>query len=149
MAAFELVYDYPATTPARLFAALADPMTIERMAPFRTTVTRVRPGQGHVDGVGSVRRIRPFFLPGYEEEIVTFEPDRLIEYVFLRGGPIANHRGAYVVEPAGAGSRFVFKLRYDFTIPLVSRPFDALLERANRGGFDRLHAMLEGPGARG
>jgi len=27
---------------------------------------------------------------------------------------------------------------------LVARPFDALLERANAAGFDRLHAMLEG-----
>jgi hypothetical protein len=144
VAAFELTYAYPRTPPAQLFAALADPKTIERIAPFRTKVTRVRPGRGHVDGVGSVRRIRPFFMPSYDEEIVVFEPDRRIEYVFVRGGPIADHRGAYVVEPAGVGSRFTFSLRYRLTIPVVAKPFDALLERANAAGFERLHALLEG-----
>jgi hypothetical protein len=143
VAAFELTYDYPKTSPRQLFTALADPKTIERIAPFRTAVTRIRPGRGHVDGVGSVRRIRPFFMPSYDEEIVVFEPDRRIEYVFVRGGPIADHRGAYVVDPAGAGSRFTFSLRYRMTIPLLSKPFDALLERANGAGFDRLHALLE------
>jgi hypothetical protein len=144
MTAFELTYDYPGTPPERLFAALANPKTIERMAPFRTIVTRVRPGRDHPDGVGSVRRIRPYFMPGYEEEIVTFEPHRLIEYVFVRGGPIADHRGAYVIEPAGSGSRFTFSLRYRMTIPGLSRPFDAILKWANERGFDRLHAMMEG-----
>jgi hypothetical protein len=144
MAAFELTYDYPSTSPERLFAALANPKTIERMAPFRTTAATVRPGSGHPDGIGSVRRIQPFFLPPYFEEIVTFEPPRLIQYVFVKGGPIADHLGAYIVEPAGSGSRFTFALRYRMTIPVVSRPFDALLEWANRRGFDRLHAMLEG-----
>jgi hypothetical protein len=144
MASFELTYDYPSTSPERLFAALADPKTIERMAPFRTTASTVHPGSGHAHGVGSVRRIRPFFLPAYYEKIVTFEPSRLIEYVFVDGGPIADHLGAYLVEPAGAGSRFTFALRYRMTVPGVSKPFDALLKWANRRGFDRLHAMFEG-----
>jgi hypothetical protein len=65
MASFELTYDYPSTSPERLFAALADPRTIERIAPFPTTAATVRPGSEHPDGVGSVRRIRPFLLPAY------------------------------------------------------------------------------------
>ena len=54
MANIELRYDYAKTSPHELFAALADPKTIERIAPFRTKVTRVRAGAGHQDGAGSV-----------------------------------------------------------------------------------------------
>ena len=45
------------------------------------------------NGVGSVRRIRSFFLPAFEETIVTFEPNTLIEYVVSKGSPIKNHKG--------------------------------------------------------
>ena len=58
---------------------------------------------------------------------------------------LQEHVVPYVVEPAGAGSRFTFALRYRMTVPGVSKPFDALLKWANRRGFDRLHAMFELP----
>ena len=47
--------------PHTVFAELADPSYIERIAPFKVKVTHVRDGQGHRNGVGSIRRIQPWF----------------------------------------------------------------------------------------
>jgi uncharacterized protein YndB with AHSA1/START domain len=50
-------------------------------------------GDENKNGLGSVRRIT--ILPGFsfEESVVTFEPNRLMEYRITKGSPIKNHRG--------------------------------------------------------
>src|SRR5262249_59960270 len=88
--------------PAAVFAELADPSYIARIAPFKVTVTHVRDGRGHRHGVGSIRRIKPWFGPPYEEQILAFEPDRLMEYTAGKGPPLAPHPGTHRTEPHGA-----------------------------------------------
>ena len=50
-------------------------------------------GGENKNGLGSVRRIT--LLPGFsfEESVVTFEPNRLMEYRITKGSPIKNHLG--------------------------------------------------------
>lgn len=45
------------------------------------------------NGLGSVRRI--YALPGvaFEESVVRFEPNQLMEYTVSKGSPIKKHRG--------------------------------------------------------
>ena len=45
------------------------------------------------NGVGSVRRVFSFPLPAFEETVITFEPNFLMEYVVSKGSPIKNHTG--------------------------------------------------------
>ena len=65
MESFDLEYRR-SCPPHAVFAELADPAYIERIAPFKVTVTHVRDGRGHRHGVGSVRRIEPWFGPPLE-----------------------------------------------------------------------------------
>lgn len=45
------------------------------------------------NGVGSVRRISSFPVPAFEETVITFKPNSLMEYVVSKGSPIKNHKG--------------------------------------------------------
>ena len=129
--------------PQVVFAELADPTYIERIAPFQVTVTHVRDGQGHRHGVGSIRRIQPWFGPAYEEEILVFEPDRRMEYTTVKGVPFDHHRGIYRTEPDGAGTRFTFHLEFSSRLPGLARLIKTPLELVNRRGFDNLARQLE------
>jgi hypothetical protein len=128
--------------PSVVFAELADPSYIERIAPFKVTVTHVRDGQGHRNGVGSVRRIKPWFGPPYEEEILVFEPDRRMEYTTVKGTPFDHHRGVYRTEPDGSGTRFLFDLEFSCRVPALARGIKLLLEPINRRGFDNFARQL-------
>ena len=129
--------------PHTVFAELADPSYIERIAPFKVTVTHVRDGLGHRYGVGSVRRIQPWFGTAYEEEILVFEPDRLMEYTTVKGTPFDHHHGIYRTEPDGAGTRFTFHLEFSSRIPGLARLIKWPLAPINRRGFDNLARQLE------
>src|SRR5262249_43425467 len=129
--------------PHSVFAELADPAYIERIAPFKVKVTHVRDGRGHRYGVGSVRRIKPWFGPPYEEEILVFEPDRLMEYTAVKGTPFNHHHGIYRTEADGSGTRFNFHLEFSCRVPGLGAVMKAALEPINRRGFDNLVKQLE------
>jgi Polyketide cyclase / dehydrase and lipid transport len=132
-----------ACPPAVVFAELADPAYIARIAPFEVTVTHVRDGRDHRNGVGSIRRIKPWFAPAYEEEIIVFVPDRLMEYRTVSGTPFDHHRGSYRIEPDGDGTRFWFHLEFSTRVPGLARLIKWPLEPMNRRGFDNLVRQLE------
>jgi hypothetical protein len=132
-----------ACPPHVVFAELADPAYIERIAPFKVTVTHVRDGRGHRHGVGSIRRIQPWFGPAYEEEILVFEPDRRMEYTTTKGTPFDHHHGVYLTEPDVAGTRFTFRMEFSTRLPVLARLIKWPLEPINRRGFDNLAAQLD------
>jgi hypothetical protein len=137
-------FEYRLSCPPQVvFAELADPSYIERIAPFRVRVTHVRDGRGHRNGVGSVRRIKPWFGPAYEEEILVFEPDRRMEYTTVKGTPFDHHHGVYRTDPDGAGTRFTFHLEFSAPVPGLARLIKWPLEPINRRGFDSLVRQLE------
>jgi hypothetical protein len=139
---FEFVYRL-SCPPAVVFDELADPSYIARIAPFKLTVTHVRDGDRSRYGVGSIRRIKPWFGPAYDEQILTVEPGRLIEYTAVRGTPFDHHHGSYLVEPEGRGTRFTFHLDFSCALPGLARVIKWLLEPINKRGFDNLARQLE------
>jgi len=61
---------------------------------INTNIKRVVDSQGeNRNGLGSVRRVSTFRAPAYEETVVAFEQNHLMEYVVSKGGPIKNHKG--------------------------------------------------------
>ena len=75
-----------------IFGLLTDHEAFGRI--INAKMKRVVDSQGeNKNGLGSVRRSIP--LPGFavEETVVTFEPNRLMEYTVSKGSPIKNHRG--------------------------------------------------------
>jgi hypothetical protein len=137
-------FEYRLSCPPRVvFAELADPAYIERIAPFKVRVSHVRDGREHRHGVGSIRRIQPWFGPAYEEEILVFEPDRVMEYTTIKGAPFDHHRGVYRTEAAGTGTRFTFHLEFSCRLPGLAWVMKRLLEPINRRGFDNFARQLE------
>ena len=129
--------------PGVVYDELADPSYIPRIAPFKITVTHVRDGKDSRYGVGSIRRIRAWFASPYEEEIFHVEPGRLIEYRAVKGKPFSHHRGSYLVEPDGEGSRFTFHMEFACSVPGLATVMHWLLEPMNRRCFDELVRQLE------
>ena len=142
MQSFDLEYRL-SSPPHVVFAELADPSYIERIAPFKVTVTHVRDGHERRYGVGSIRRIQPWFGPPYEEEILVYEPDRLLEYTTVKGTPFDHHRGSYRTDPDGTGTRFTFHIEFSSRVPGLARLIKLPLEPINRRGFDNLARQLE------
>lgn len=91
------------------------------------------------NGTGAVRA----FAGGVREEILDFEPPKRMTYTVVGGPfPITNHLGEVLFEPDGAGTRIVWRCRFEPRIPgtgwllerFVARNFrQALAGLARRG----------------
>ena len=101
--------------------------------------------EGHPDrnGVGAVRCFTTSGVSVFEE-VLSFEPFKRMTYRVVRGGlPIMkDHLGEVLLEPDGAGTRLIWRCRFDSKIPgfgapmrwMVTRLFRRALEgRAKRG----------------
>jgi uncharacterized protein YndB with AHSA1/START domain len=88
--------------------------------------------EGHPDrnGVGAVRCFTTGPTSVYEE-VLAFEPEKRMTYRVVRGGiPImTNHLGEVLLEPDGAGTRLVWRCRFDSTVPGLGAPMRWLITR--------------------
>ena len=71
------------------------------------------------NGVGSVRRIVSFPLPAFEETVITFEPNSLMEYVVSKGSPIKNHKGRMEFSEEGGKTKLCYFIDFDPRLPLT------------------------------
>lgn len=104
-------------------------------------VKRVRDGQGHPDGVGSVRLNQVLPLPAFEETVTVFEAPSLIEYRITRGGPLRNHHGVIRFTPQGTGTRLDYTITFDPKIPLTGWLLRVVTEHDLRKGLKRVAKM--------
>ena len=105
---------------SEVFADLGDHETFGRIvgAPIKRVVAGT--GPTGANGLGSVRRVGPKPL-GFEETIVAFEKDALIEYKITKGTPLRNHLGRMVFSPRGHGCHLSYVITFDLNIPLLGR----------------------------
>ncbi|MFH2067754.1 MAG: SRPBCC family protein [Pseudomonadota bacterium] len=85
-----------------------------------TKIKRVvdSPGENK-NGVGSVRRISSFPVPAFEETVVTFKTNRLMEYVVSKGSPIKNHKGRMEFSEVGGRTHLFYTIDYDPRLPFI------------------------------
>ena len=97
------------------------------------------------NGVGSVRRISAFPLPSFEETVVSFEPNRLMEYVISKGSPIKNHKGRMEFSQEQGKASLYYTIDFEPKLPFVL--FGPVLKRAVekpiRAGLERLAGELK------
>ncbi len=102
--------------------ALSDHRGISRWAPG-LTVTMDKVGTEHPNGVGAVRRIASAGpAPDIVEEVVAFEPPRLLGYKACSGVPFPGYGGEVRLAEAGAGTRITYTLTSTASFPLVKAP---------------------------
>ena len=80
------------------------------------------------NGVGSVRRIFSFPVPAFEETVITFKPNSLMEYVVSKGSPIKNHKGRMEFSEEGGKTKLSYFI--DFDPRLVFTPLGTVLKSA-------------------
>ena len=110
-----------------IFNTLSDHESFGKV--LATKIQRVVDSQDeNKNGVGSVRRISSFPVPAFEETVVTFEPNSLIEYVVSKGSPIKNHKGRMEFSEEDGKTKLCYYI--DFEPKLLFMFFGSLLKSA-------------------
>jgi uncharacterized protein YndB with AHSA1/START domain len=76
------------------------------------------PGENK-NGVGSVRRISSFPVPAFEETVITYEPNQLMEYVVSRGSPIKNHTGRMQFSEEQGKTTLFYTIEFEPRMPFL------------------------------
>ena len=108
---------------------------------INANIKRVVDSQGeNKNSVGSVRRISTFPVPAFEETVVLFEPDRLMEYVISKGSPIKNHRGRMEFSDEQGQTRLNYTIDFEPRLPfvLLGSILEKAIEKPIRDGLKRL-----------
>lgn len=129
-------FDAPVET---IFKCLTDHETFGRI--INAKIKRVVDGQGeNKNGPGSVRRVNAFPAPAFEETVITFEPNRLMEYVVSKGSPIKNHKGRMEFSHEEGKTGLTYTIDFEPRLPFVflGSIIKKAIEKPIRQGIKRL-----------
>ena len=103
-------------------------------------VKRVKDGQDSMNGLGSVRRITPAPLAGFEETVTNFEPNKLVEYTITKGSPLKNHLGRMVFNENGGKTHLHYTIQFEpkMPVPLFGLVVKTALEKIILSGLHKL-----------
>jgi len=123
--------------PERVFAVYTDHAGWSRWAGVGSSYLD-REGAPQRDGAGAVRVLGTGPVRAYEE-VVDFEPPRRMTYRVVRGGlPMRDHLGEVLFEPDGAGTRVVWRCRFESKIPGLGPVMRAIVTRVFRTALEGL-----------
>lgn len=120
----------------KVFQKLADHNQLGRI--LGIPVKRVVDGKAEVNGVGSVRRMGLWPVT-VEETVVAVVPNQSIDYRISKGGaPLKNHSGGLTFSKTATGSRVVWKISFDSSLPIVGPVVQQVLTQGLRLGLKRI-----------
>ena len=127
-----------------IFGLLTDHEAFGRI--INANMKRVVDSQGeNKNGLGSVRR--NIVLPGFafEETVVAFEPNRLMEYIISKGSPIKNHRGRMEFSHDQGMTQLNYTIDFEPKLPFLffGSVIKMAVEKAIGDGLKRLSAQYE------
>jgi uncharacterized protein YndB with AHSA1/START domain len=97
------------------------------------------------NGVGSVRRISSFPVPAFEETVITFEPNQLMEYVVSKGSPIKNHKGRMEFSEEEGKTKLCYSIDFDpkLLLTLLGSVLKTAIEKPIRQSLEKLSRRYE------
>ena len=101
----------------KIFADLADHHRFGEIV--GADIHRIKDGSDEINGLGSVRQIKLPFGLSFEETIVTFEPDKKIQYAVTKGSPVKSHLGTLTFTSQDAGTNLHYTIEFQ---PKLSVP---------------------------
>ena len=127
-----------------VFKALTDHEEFGRV--INTKIKRVTDSQGEdKNGVGSVRRIQAFPGLAFEESVITFKQNQLMEYSVSKGSPIKNHTGRMEFADDQGKTRLTYRIDFEPKLPFFF--FGSILKKAIekpiREGLEKLSVRYE------
>ena len=118
MASFSLTREIKAP-PEVVFEVLTDHRGYSDLTPLRR-VDLEREGDPAPNGVGAIRVLRAVGPP-LREEVLIYRPPSRFSYKVLSGLPVRDHVGTAELTPDGEGTRVVYVVRMNPTLPLLGR----------------------------
>jgi uncharacterized protein YndB with AHSA1/START domain len=101
-------------------------------------VKRVVDGRSDINGVGSVRRMGLWPVT-IEETVMAVVPNQSIDYRISKGGaPLRNHSGALTFSKTPQGSRVVWTINFDSSLPVVGAVVKQVLTQGLKLGLKRI-----------
>jgi uncharacterized protein YndB with AHSA1/START domain len=116
MASFTFVREI-AAPPQTVFDVFTDHRLYAKITPMRKVVLE-REGEPAPNGVGAIR-VLSAVGPPLREEVVAYLPPTRFSYTVLSGAPVRDHLGTVELSPEGGGTRMVYAVKMEVTLPLV------------------------------
>ncbi|MFE3053656.1 SRPBCC family protein [Nocardia sp. NPDC059239] len=123
-----------AAAPPDVFDWLTDVANYQRV-PMVRRVTLVRPGDTAGNGAGAVRLVVTPLLR-LTEEIVEYDPPRLMRYRLLNSVPPLRHQeGSITCAPVASGTRVRWSSTFEIAAPVLAPLWTQIFLPVVRGGF--------------
>lgn len=123
-----------AASPETVFAVLTDHRRYAELTPLRRSELE-REGDPAPNGLGAIRKLTAVGPP-LREEVIAYQPDERFSYKLLSGLPVRDHVGTVELTPGGAGTRMVYAVRTQPTVPVVGSVVVAVIKQAVKGLVD-------------
>lgn len=146
MASFTFVREI-AAAPETVFEVLTDHRRYSELTLLRKSELE-REGEPAPNGVGAIRKLTAVGPP-MREEVIAYEAPRRFSYTVLSGLPVRDHVGTVELTAQGGGTRMVYAVRTQPTVPVVGFAVVAAIKQAIKGLIDGVAGESERRAAAG
>lgn len=130
-----------------VFEVLTDHRRYAELTPLRKSVLE-REGDPAPNGVGAIRKLTAVGPP-MREEVIAYEAPSRFSYTVLSGLPVRDHVGTVELTADDAGTRMVYAVRTQPTLPVAGLLVVAAIRQAIKGLIDGVAAESERSAAGG
>jgi len=123
-----------AAPPETVFDVLTDHRRYSELTPLRRSELE-REGDPSPNGVGAIRRLTAVG-PALREEVIAYQQPSRFSYTLLSGLPVRNHVGTVELKADGEGTRMVYAVRTQPTVPLAGPVVVAVIKQGVKGLID-------------
>jgi len=120
--------------PETVFEVLTDHRRYAEITPLRKSVLE-REGEPAPNGVGAIRKLTAVG-PALREEVIGYEAPSRFSYTLLSGVPVRDHVGTVELTAQDGGTRMVYAVRTQPTVPVFGAVVVAVSKQAVKGLVD-------------
>jgi uncharacterized protein YndB with AHSA1/START domain len=117
-----------------VFEVLTDHRRYSELTPLRKSEIE-REGEPAPNGLGAIRKLTAVGPP-LREEVIAYQPDERFSYKLISGLPVRDHVGTVELTPDGNGTRMVYAVRTQPTLPVVGAIVVAAVKQGVKGLVD-------------
>ncbi len=117
-----------------VFEVLTDHRKYADLTPLRKSELE-REGEPAPNGVGAIRKLTAVG-PALREEVVAYEPPSRFSYTLLSGAPVRDHLGTVELTAQNGGTRMVYAVRTQPTVPVIGTVVVAVVKQGVKGLVD-------------
>jgi uncharacterized protein YndB with AHSA1/START domain len=124
-----------------VFEVLTNHRGYAEITPIRKSELE-REGEPAPNGVGAIRRLTAVGPP-LREEVISYQAPSRFSYTLLSGAPVRDHLGTVELSAGDGGTKMVYAVRTQPTVPLVGPLVVAVVRQAVKNLVDGIVAESE------